>query len=113
MKISVILASLVIALCGTAGAGEWSSEGDISRLRLHAGSTYFGGHSGLSSSNSQAACNSTSNAGEFSFGVGADYSDSLLSMLLAAEMGDRKVKVYLSGGCLGNRPEINGLEIQD
>ncbi|WXG53368.1 MAG: thrombospondin type-1 domain-containing protein [Candidatus Sedimenticola sp. (ex Thyasira tokunagai)] len=97
----------------SASHAGWSEEGIISHLSIHSGNAIFASLSSLSASDTQAACSTTNNAGQFGFGLGELYSQPLLSMLLSADMASRPVSVFLTGECIQGRPQINGLKIVD
>jgi hypothetical protein len=78
---------------------------------VYNGSTIFAGLSSLSAANNQAACGTTGNAGEFALAMGQSYTNSVLAILLSTNLAGKSVAVYLTGGCLGGRPEINGAEV--
>jgi hypothetical protein len=67
----------------------------------------------MSGTDNQAKCGNSDNPGQFSMDITKNYSNSVLSMLLSAEMAGRSVKVFMSGGCFENRPEINGVHVID
>lgn len=95
----------------TYGAG-WSATGETNDLRVHSGTNVFATLSSLTTDDNQESCGNTHNAQQFSFSIAETYSDHLLSMLLSAEMAGRQIQVYLTGECVGNRPEINGVKIR-
>ncbi|MEJ1383445.1 MAG: thrombospondin type-1 domain-containing protein, partial [Candidatus Sedimenticola sp. (ex Thyasira tokunagai)] len=97
----------------SASHAGWSEEGIISHLSIHSGNAIFASLSSLSASDTQAACSTTNNAGQFGFGLRELYSQQLFSMLLSADMASRPVKVFLTGECIQGRPQINGLKIVD
>ncbi len=92
---------------------EWSLYGTPSHFRLYDGSTFLGTHSALSVSDTESKCGNTNNPGQYSFKAGEVYTAPLVSMILAAEMSGRQIRVYMSGTCFENRPEINGVDIAD
>jgi len=73
----------------------------------------LGSLSSLSATDSQAACGNTTNAGQFSYAINNVYSNTLQSMVLAAELAARNIKVFMTGACLEGRPEINGAWVID
>ena len=50
---------------------------------------------------------------EFTFLVRKPSTEHLASIILAAEMNNRKIRVFVTGDCLGNLVEINGVEIHE
>ncbi|MCP4457686.1 MAG: hypothetical protein GY816_06620 [Cytophagales bacterium] len=109
-SITNILFILVFVSGSSYGSG-WSSTGETADLRVFGGEFVLATLSSLTSSDNQENCGNTQNPRQFSFLLEEIYSQHLLSMLLSAEMGGRSIQVYLTGNCIGNRPEINGVRI--
>jgi hypothetical protein len=91
----------------------WSGTGSLSNLRIWQGRTVLGQLSSMSGDDSQAACGSTANARQFGFSLSQQNAGALLSMLLSVDASNTKIKIYMTGNCVENRPEINGVWITD
>jgi hypothetical protein len=109
----VIGIALICLLSSEICFAAWSSAGEISRLRIYNGNIVLSSLSSLSADYNLTSCGNTSNSGQFSFSLNQQNSNALLSMLMSAELAGRKVQVYLTGSCVENRPEINGVQIVD
>jgi hypothetical protein len=109
----IVITMLIYIASITSASAEWSGPGTISNLRLYNGYVILASLSSLSSTDGQSKCGNSDNPGQFGLDINQSYSNSVLSMLLSAEMAGRSVKVYMSGGCFENRPEINGIHVID
>ena len=94
-------------------SAEWSEWGDITKFGLSSGVFFFGELSNLTSENNLKICDSNPEKVEFTFLVGKPSTEHLASIILAAEMNNRKIRVFVTGDCLGNLVEINGVEIHE
>lgn len=113
MKHLLASASLLLCVFCNQAYAAWSTPGTTSGFRIYNGTTVLARLSSLSEADNLAACGNANSPGQFSFPVGQVYTDALISMILTAEMGGRSIKVFLTGACVLDRPEINGVELVD
>jgi hypothetical protein len=106
-----LLIALSFSLLASTAFSDWSSEGTLSSLRIHNGASILANFPSLSSEQVESICGSEGIPGQISVNLDDNHSSSILSMMLSAEMAERKVKVFLSGSCYQQRIHINGVSI--
>ncbi|GAB6096164.1 hypothetical protein JCM14469_24170 [Desulfatiferula olefinivorans] len=117
LKALLSLGIVFLVVMGTDVYAQWTDAGTTSNLRIFTTgdqvSFVLASLSSLSSEVNQSVCGNIDNPGQFSMPLDKPYSDALLTLLISSELAGRSIKVFLTGACFGNRPEINGVQIVD
>jgi len=108
MKHFNIFAAIIFLLTSGNAFAAWGNPGSVSNVRLFDGKVFLASLSSVKGDKEAPKCVVDT---QFSFKLGMPYTDSLLSILLAAKMAEKKIRVDFTGQCEEGRPEINGIQI--
>ena len=112
MKNKIMVFVLACVLCGSVSARDWSDYSKVTRLRINDGNVV----DFVLSENVLGTATCQTNITNFALDlVGAQNPDVVASMILAAQMSNKKIRVLPSPTeiCLGGAALVGSIEFED
>ncbi|MCL6270754.1 hypothetical protein M3P05_12550 [Sansalvadorimonas sp. 2012CJ34-2] len=104
IKLSIIFFSV----SSNAYSASWENVGLVTRVHSGHGIGYF-----LFSTEKQINVNGCDNRFGYDVNENLKSSDRIYSLLLTAYTTGKPVAIYITGNCLGGRPEVNAVQFTD